>query len=249
MKHDLVSIILPVYNASTHLKSSLHSLLSQTYANIEIIVIDDNSKDDSYAVAKQLKSKDSRIRLYRNKKRYGLAICFNRAVKRARGAFVAFMDPTHVSAKNRIEKQVAFLENNSKVVAVGTQCAVIDHNNKKLGKLTFPHDPQEIYKSLINGISMQFESALINKRLLPKDILRFTNNSYPFIYTHVFIKFLQYGRLANLHEYLHSYRKTTKSAYAKLKKADHTLSLLKLWITSVTQYDYKPSLRFLSSFF
>lgn len=251
MKHTdhIVSIVLPVYNAGKFLQSSLESILGQTYPNIEIIAIDDDSKDDSYSLLRSFRKKDKRIRLYRNKKRYGLAICLNRAIKRAKGQFIAFMDPTHVSAKNRIKKQLAFLIKHPKVVAVGIQCNIIDHKNRRLGKSAFPKEHDDIYKMLPLGSSMLFETALVNKQLLPKDLLYFTTNAYPFVYVHVFMQFLQYGLLANLMDYLHSYRKTTIRTYAHLGRVDRAFHHLKLWLQSIVVYDYRPSLRILSSFF
>ena len=238
-----VSIILPVYNARKYLSAAVQSMLSQTYPNIEVIAIDDNSKDDSYALLRTFRKKDKRIRIYRNKKRYGLAVCLNRAVKRAKGQFIAFMDPTHISAKSRIKKQVSYLLQHPKVVAVGLQCTIIDHKNKKLGKSDFPADHSDIYKTLPLGSSMLFETTLVNKQLLPKDLLKFTTNAYPFVYVHVFMQILQYGLLANLVDYLHSYRKTTIRTYAQLGGIERFFHTIRLVTQSLVQYDYKPSLR------
>lgn len=239
----IVSIILPVHNAGRFLHDSLESLLRQTYDNIEVIAIDDNSKDGSYGILKTLGKQDKRLKVYRNKKRYGLAICLNRALRRAKGQFIGFMDPTHVSARSRIQKQLNFLLRHPKVVAVGLQCKIIDHKNRNLGKTEFPTAHAEIYKTLPKGSSMLFETALINKQLLPKDLLKFSSNAYPFVYAQVLMQCIQYGLLANLMECLYSYRKTTIKTYKELRKVDHWFSYVKLWLTSIAQYDYRPSLR------
>ncbi len=241
--NHIVSIILPVHNAGRFLRVSIESVLKQTYNNIEVIAIDDDSKDDSYRILKRFSREDKRFKAYRNKKRYGLAICLNRAVKRAKGQFIGFMDPTHVSARSRIKKQLNFLLKHPKVVAVGLQCKIIDHKNRHLGKTDFPTTHDDIYKMLPRGSSFAFETTLINKQLLPKDLLKFTSSAYPFVYTQVFMQFMQYGLLANLVDYLHSYRKTTIKTYKELRKVDHWLSYIKLWLTSIAQYQYRPSLR------
>src|SRR3989344_7911438 len=175
MKKDkpLVSIILPVHNSQQYLSECLSSLLRQSYKNIEIITIDDNSVDNSYKILRSFARKDKRIRTIRNIKRYGASITLNRLIKRAKGEFIAFMDAQDVSLKDRIKKQLTFLKENSEVVAVGTQCVFIEGKNKRIGKSNFPKHNQDIYQSPLHGVSMQFETIMINRNLLPKDVLKF----------------------------------------------------------------------------
>lgn len=238
-QQPLVSIILPVHNACTFLPHCLNSLLSQTYGNIEIIVIDDNSKDESLQILKQFKKLDKRIRVYKNKKRYGLAICFNRALKRAKGPFIAFMDSHDASSLDRIKRQVSFLLSHPKVVAVGTQFVFVNQNNKKTAKSELPQTHESIAKSLLTGISLQFETSMINQTLLPKDLLHFQENTYPFVYSQVFVKLLSYGELANLPWVLHQRRKLMDASFSLTTLPTHLKHLFK----SVALHDYRPSFK------
>lgn len=243
LANSLVSVILPVYNASNVLPQSIQSLLKQTHQNLEIIIVDDSSKDDTYKIATILKKCDNRIKVLRNKKRYGPAVCLNRAIRLARGQFVTFMNPTDVVSAFKIKKQVQFLEENPKVVAVGTQCSLIK-NNKNRKKTSFPQEHEQIYPTLLHGISMHFETALINRRLLPKDLIRFTTNIYPFIFSGLFLKMLQYGKIANINQSLYThFENAVAAAYRQQTRKGRIVSSIGLLLKSVAEHDYRPSVK------
>lgn len=239
-KKPIVSIVLPVHNSKRYLSDCLKSLIRQKERKIEIIAIDDRSSDNSYKILKAFAKKHKKIRVYRNIKRYGIAITLNRLIKKAKGQFIAFMSSNDTTSPQRIKKQLQFLRENPEIVAVGTQVRFIDDRNKRLGKSNFPRENQFIYESPLHGISMQFETVLINKMLLPKDVLKFTTSINPFIYSDVFIKLLPYGKFANLAEYLHYHRKNPKIYFWDLRK--NIISFVKLWLKSKSNYNYNPSI-------
>lgn len=237
----LISVILPVHNSADTLSECVSSLLSQTYKNIEIIAIDDFSSDNSYKILKKIKKTHKKLRLYKNVKRYGIGITLNRLVKKAKGDFIAFMDTDDISSPNRLKKQVNFLLNNPQVVAVGSQCTFIDERSKKIGRSDFPVENSLIYQNPLHGISMQFETVLINKKMLPKDVLRFHTGSNPFIYSDVLMKIAPYGKFANLKEFLHFHRNNPKIYLSDVKR--NLISLVKLWVKSKAFYEYNAPLR------
>lgn len=238
-KEPLISVIMPVQNAGDYLLECLKSLKNQNYKNLEIIAIDDKSTDNSYKILSTFKKREKRLKVYRNVKRYGIALTLNRALKRAKGDFIAFMDGHDFSTPNRLKKQIAFLLDNPKAVAVGTQCYFLSGDNKRIGKSNFPSENAAIYDSFLKKMTLQLETLMINKNLIPKDILYFKQLSYPFIYTEVLAKMLPYGKVANLPEFLHLHRTPENS----LQRLETILSTLKLWVKSITVYDYRPSLR------
>ena len=237
----LISIILPVHNSSQHLEACIKSLSSQSYKNIEILAIDDDSKDGSYKILREFTRKDKRFKVKRNVKRYGIGITLNRLIKKAKGEFIAFMDAEDVSTKDRLKKQLLYLKSNPQVVAVGTQCFFVGKNEKKLGKSKFPKENERIYSSPLHGVSMQFETVMINKNLLPKDVLRFDTKSNAFIYSDVFLKLLPYGKFANLRNYLHYHRNHPKVYLKDLRI--NLIQLIQLFIKSITFYNYSFSAR------
>lgn len=235
----LVSILLPVYKSQNYLLDCLNSLLSQTYKNIEIIAIDDNSSDSSYKILRTFAKKDKRLKAYKNKKRYGIAVCLNRAVRRAKGQFIAFMNHNDICSKNRIYEQVGYLLENPKIAGVGTQARFLDKKQKKIGKSNFSQEHENIKETLLAGISLQPETVMINRNNLPIDIFKFKSNQYPFVYTEVFIKCIQYADFANLPKFLYYHRKTNFTTPARTEIIP---SLIKSWIKATT-LDYTPSIR------
>lgn len=241
LTNSLVSIVLTSYNAETTLTRCLDSILTQSYFPVEVILVDDASRDKTYKIARAYKSLDSRIRVYRNKKRYGPAVCFNRGLKRAKGQFVTFMNANDYISRQKLKKQVTFLLKESKIVAVGTQASFADTAGKILRKSTYPLLHNEIYQKMLHGVPMRFESALINRALLPKDLLKFTTNTYPFIYSGVFMKMMQYGKLANLSHPLYTHCEIQKPAYRFQRKPAFMVSFLTQLIESFYDHDYRPS--------
>jgi len=237
----LVSILLPVHNSERFLPDCLKSLVSQSYRQIEIIAIDDNSSDNSLKILRIFAKRYKKVRIYRNIKRYGIVMTLNRLLRKAKGDYIAFMSAEDSSLKSRIKKQIEFLQGNHGVVAVGAQCRFVNEKNKVIGKSEFPRENQLIYASPLHGISMQFETVLINKTLVPKDLLKFHASSNHFIYSDLLMKLLPYGKFANLPKYLHVHRNDPKAYFGDLRI--HIISLIKLWIKSIANYDYQLSIR------
>lgn len=100
MYNDLITIIVPAYNTEKFIKHSIKSLQSQTYLNIEILVIDDNSDDKTLEICQQLRKKDNRIRIFTKNENRGVADSRNIGLRNARGKYVMFMDSDDCVDKN-----------------------------------------------------------------------------------------------------------------------------------------------------
>lgn len=108
-----VSIITPLYNCTNFLDTTLNSILSQTYQNWEVIMVDDLSSDDSVSKAQVFAEKDHRIKLIQLEKNSGAAVARNKAIEAATGRFIAFLDSDDLWHPQKLEKQINFmLENN-----------------------------------------------------------------------------------------------------------------------------------------
>lgn len=246
-KNPLVSIVLPVYKSEKFLENCLESLSSQSYKNIEIIAVVDYLGDESLKILKRHKKIDKRLRVYSNLQRYGLASTLNRLVKLAKGDYIAFMDSQGIASKTRISKQVKYLINNPKVAAVGSQAIFLDEDNKKLAKTELPENHDDIYGTLVAGNSIKFETAMVDKTRIPKDILKFKKNThYPFVYVDVFMKIGIYKELANLKDTLVKARQLSKNN-KEMFNLNKKLSYIKILFDSTTNYEYKPSLKTLFS--
>ncbi len=236
--NQLISILLPVRNAAVSLPACLDSLFNQSYANFEIIVIDDFSKDKTRQILHRYKRlAGKKLKVYRNVKRYGLSISLNRALRKAEGKFITFMDPRDISTRDKLKRQLNFLLNNPKTVAVGTQCVYIDEENRKVGKSQFPLDHNEIARSILSGQAMKFTTALINRYLLPKDLLYFQADVNHLLYAHLFVKLLQYGPVANLNQCFCYHIQSSKTILQSLKR--NFVSYATLWAKARFLYDLR----------
>ncbi len=108
---DIVSIIMPSYNTANFISESIESVLTQTYTNWELIIVDDCSTDKTDDVVKPYLN-DSRITYLKNDKNSGAAVSRNRALQEAKGKWIAFLDSDDLWASEKLEKQIAFMERN-----------------------------------------------------------------------------------------------------------------------------------------
>ena len=111
-KEELVSIIMPSYNCGEFVEDTIRSVQAQTYQNWEIIFLDDCSTDDTMSIVKKLREEDSRIRLFQNKINSGAAVSRNKALREAKGRWIAFLDSDDLWEPTKLEKQVRFMEKN-----------------------------------------------------------------------------------------------------------------------------------------
>ena len=153
------------------------------------------------------------------------------------------MNPHDINAISRFKRQVSFLLKNPKAVAVGTQYTNIDENNKKLERSNMPEEHDDIYEQVIQSSSLHPETVMINRQRHPKDLLYFKHNKYPFVFTEVFLKFFNYGLVANITHALYYRREGIKHRKQKISKINQAVSLAKSWLTAKTHNDTAPSLR------
>ncbi len=114
-----VSVVMPVYNGGKFVAEAMESVLKGTFADLELLVVDDASSDDSAAIIQACADRDERVVLLRLAENRGEADARNHGLARARGEFIAMMDCDDVSRPERLEKQLAFLRANPRIGAVG----------------------------------------------------------------------------------------------------------------------------------
>lgn len=107
--NQLISIIVPIYNVQDYLRTCLESILSQTYTNIEIILVNDGSEDSSEEICREYAKKDERVRLYSQENR-GLSVARNIGVSFSKGELIVFVDSDDYVAPKMIEKLYAAMK-------------------------------------------------------------------------------------------------------------------------------------------
>lgn len=130
MSTPLVSVVLPVFNAEDFLPASLESLLSQTYKNFELIVIDDGSKDRSSEIMNKYAERDRRIRIASHAVNKGLITTLNEGFDLANGALVARMDADDICYPTRIEQQVEAFTRDPSLCLCGTDADYLFFRNR-----------------------------------------------------------------------------------------------------------------------
>lgn len=108
---ELVSIVMPSYNTAEYIAESIRSVQAQTYSDWELIIVDDCSSDDTDRVVEGFLS-DERIRYFKNEKNSGAAISRNRALREAKGKWVAFLDSDDLWHPEKLERQISFMKEN-----------------------------------------------------------------------------------------------------------------------------------------
>lgn len=129
---DLVSIITPSYNTGRFIAETIESALAQTYGNWEMIIVDDCSTDDTDEVVAGYVKQDSRIRYIRNERNSGAALSRNRALREARGRWIAFLDSDDLWMPEKLERQIQFMEKNGYAFSY-TKYEEISEDSEPLG--------------------------------------------------------------------------------------------------------------------
>lgn len=135
MKNKLVSIIMPTYNCAKFIGKTIDSIQKQTYKNWELIIVDDCSKDNTKEVVEKY-LKDDRIHYHLLKKNSGAAVARTKAMELAKGNYMAFLDSDDLWKKDKLSKQVKFMEENNYNFTC-TAYEQIDEEGKKLGKVIY----------------------------------------------------------------------------------------------------------------
>src|SRR5690606_32755851 len=125
------SIITPVYNSGKYLKDTIETVVSQTYENWEMILVDDGSCDESVAIVQSYVEQDNRFILIRNGQNKGPAFSRNVGIKVASGSYLTFLDADDLWDSNFLEKSLGFLESNQ-LTFVFSSYRRVDENLNKL---------------------------------------------------------------------------------------------------------------------
>ncbi len=129
---SLVSIVMPSYNTGRFIKETIESVLAQSYPDWELIIVDDCSNDNTDEVVAEFIA-DPRIRYIKNEKNSGAAVSRNRALREAKGKWIAFLDSDDLWEPDKLKNQIAFMKNNNCHFSY-TNYIEIDEDSKPNGK-------------------------------------------------------------------------------------------------------------------
>lgn len=241
LDQPVVSVIMPVYNGSCFMEQAIESILSQTYQNFELIIVNDFSTDNTPVIIERYcRLYPKKIKVIHLRKRYGAYGAANVAIRRAKGEFIAPMDSDDISYSERLQKQVNFLLTNKEVIVVGTQARIIDREGIIIGKKIFPTTHKEIYKKFFGVFPIVHPSCMIRRSLLPNKNKLYENKFGVNDDYFTFFKLLNYGKFYNLSEYLFSYR-IHGGNFSLLKLKEKFFNTLKIRLLAIKRLNYHPS--------
>ncbi|MDF2068167.1 glycosyltransferase family 2 protein [Bacillus sp. Cr_A10] len=205
--NELVSIVMPVYNASEFISDAILSVINQTYENWELIVVNDCSRDNSLEIINEFTRKDSRIKLIDLKINSGVYYARNCGIQKAEGKYLAFLDSDDMWDKSKLTKQVNLMYEKD-ILFSFTGYRMVDHKGNYLDQII--KVPKKIkYKDLLNVNYIGCLTVMVNIHRLGKfQMPNIRHEDYA-----TWLSILKENRIEayGLNEVLASYRKTATS--------------------------------------
>lgn len=202
-----MSVLIPVYNASLYLEDAILSILNQSYVNLEVILVDDCSTDNSLALIK--KFQDNRIRLIESEVNRGIGSALNAGLEIATGKYILRMDADDIALPERIAKQVTYMESHQEIGVSGALAEYFDGTpfNSAVAQeqlkpnllidCVFAHPTVIIRKDLLDNHEIEFSgyledyelwvrlSSLTEFGLMPEVVLRYRRSELQFTATNL----------------------------------------------------------------
>jgi len=172
MSDKLISIAMCTYNGEKYIQEQLDSILNQTYTNLEIIITDDRSSDNTLEIIKEYQEKDARIKLYDNEKNLGFLKNFDKAISLCTGDYIALSDQDDIWKHNKLEYFVQKIEDN---ILIYSDAIIIDKDSNEVGvelirpkhdMCSGPCNKAFLLNNFISGNTIMFKKELV-QHILP----------------------------------------------------------------------------------
>ena len=155
---SLISVVIATYNRAAIVLEATRSILHQTHSNLELILVDDCSTDNTGSVLKSLMQEDDRVKYLTTRRNSGCNIARNMGIEQAQGDYIAILDDDDIALPDRLAKQMDLMNLNPSVGLVASQILYFDRNRKPLfpypSKRTirsFPTDPRKVFEDIYLG--------------------------------------------------------------------------------------------------
>lgn len=240
LEQKLISIIMPTWNGAQRVSASIQSVLSQSYRNWELLIIDDGSIDTTKEVVSNFISTDSRIYYLKNENNIGIQKSLNKGLKEAKGEYIARIDDDDVWIdSHKLQKQFDFLCTNSEYVLVGTGAVLVDEKAVTLGKYLLPKTDSAIRSRILRKNCFTHSTVMYQK-----DITLSLGGYSELVETlHVedydlWLKLGLKGRVANIPEYMVqiTVSDATITSSNRIIQAKRILSLIKKYKKSYPHF-------------
>ena len=205
-----VSIIIPYFRNFLFFKKTIKSVLEQSYQNYEIIIIYDDAEKKELHLLQKLISKNTKIKLVINQNNIGAGPSRNKGIKIAKGKYLAFIDSDDLWNKNKLKKQINFMER-KKINISHTSYLIINENDQLLSSRLAKKELE--YKELLNSCDIGLSTVILTKKLF--DRYKFSKNITKEDYS-LWLNISKKQTIYGLNQNLTKWRKTKKSLSSNL---------------------------------
>lgn len=163
----VVSIITPCYNSEHFISSTIQSVLDQSYEYWEMLIVDDNSSDNSVSIVDEYMLIDPRIKCIQLAENRGAAVCRNKAIEMAKGDYIAFLDSDDLWSKNKLEIQIQFMSSNNYKLTFGRYLK-IDEKGQVIKNSVVKTRSKLSYREMLTSNKMGCLTVVYNAKELGK---------------------------------------------------------------------------------
>lgn len=166
MSSPLISVVVPSYNSEKYIGDCIKSILSQSYSNFELIVVDDCSTDNTLGVLAPFR-KDKRVKVFVNDVNKGAGVCRNIGIENATGSYLAFIDSDDLWSEFKLENQLEFMQKNQASITF-TPFSLIDGDGNHLGKTVDLGNMSSVsyHDLLLKRVTFGCSTVMLNRHTL-----------------------------------------------------------------------------------
>lgn len=206
-----LTVIMPVYNQKLTVLAAVESILSQTFKDFILIIIDDASSDNSLEILQTAARKDQRIKLITNHHHLGLTRSLNKALHLVKTPYISRMDADDIALPARFAKQIQFLEKHPQIMLLGTAAYLIDDSNKLIGLKRYPSDHDHLRAQILKYCPFIHSTWMLRRSTF--QAVGDYNENFPFSQDYeLSLRIVSRFQTANLPEPLLKYRVNSPTA-------------------------------------
>lgn len=238
--NNIVSVIIPVYNAEQYIRKTIESVLQQTYPYLEVILIDDCSQDNSRQIIEEYRSTHNSIVLYCQARNCGAAIARNQGLKLAKGRFVAFLDSDDLWDREKLTKQLSIMAANNVAFCYTSYEMIDDYDRPIKSKIKVWENTE--YKHLLKRTLISTPTVVLDRQIIGEVEMPPRRTGQDYAYWLALLR--KVGTAYGIDE-----------ALVKVRKRDNSLSSNKLqsirdvWVIQTTFEKINPIMATYNTFF
>jgi glycosyltransferase involved in cell wall biosynthesis len=218
---EKVNVFMPCYNSEKYIGQAIESILGQKYTDFKLIIIDDGSTDNSVEIINKYAAEDTRIRLLKNGVNRGIVFTRNRGLEECQCDYMALMDSDDVAAPERLEKEVAFLDEHKDVIAVGGLYQLMDESGKlRPEKLKLTESDEEIRARMLFANVIANGTVLLRKEKIDQANIRYREHLHASEDYLFWCEVLNVGKICNIGEIFQYYRLHENSLEYRSERAE-----------------------------